>query len=129
MGSIASKCAEEDELIAWKEKKAKEEKQAAENRKHERFEKILSDFGYHSSLWLGGMLFTNENDSVFGIKRVEGKYYRSAYGDALKGLEVKTEEQLTAYCDISKKLDKARRNVEKLELEMKRLFEPLDSPT
>lgn len=118
MGSIASKCAEDDERQAWEARKRKEEDRIRERERIERFKKILSDFGYKSEDWLGGEVFTTERNQVFGVILREGKFYRSLYGNALKGMEFKTEEQLREYCDLYKKLDKARKKVEELEAKM-----------
>ena len=121
MGSIASKCAEDDERQAWEARKRKEEERIRERERIERFKKILSNFGYKSENWLGGEVFTTELNKVFGVVFREGKFYRSLYGNALKGMEFKTEEQLREYCDLYKKLDKARKKVEELEARLRKI--------
>lgn len=121
MGSIASKCAEDDERQAWEARKRKEEKRIRERERIERFKKILSDFGYKSEDWLGGEVFTTERNHVFGVVLREGKFYRSLYGNALKGMEFNTEEQLREYCDLHKKLDKAKKKVEELEARLRKI--------
>lgn len=121
MGSIASKCAEDDERQAWEARKRKEEERIRERERIERFKKILSDFGYKSEDWLGGEVFTTERNRVFGVVLREGKFYRSLYGNALKGMEFKTEEQLREYCDLYKKLEKARKKVEELEARLSKI--------
>lgn len=120
MGSIASKCAEDDERQAWEARKRKEEERIRERERIERSKKILSDFGYKSEDWLGGEVFTTEREQVFGVVLREGKFYRSLYGNALKGMEFKTEEQLREYCDLYEKLDKARKKVEEIEARLRK---------
>ena len=121
MGSIASKCAEDDERQTWEARKRKEEERIRERERIERFKKILSDFGYKSEEWIGGEVFTTELNKVFGVVFREGKFYRSLYENALKGMEFKTEDQLREYCDLYKKLDKAKKKVEELEARLRKI--------